>query len=389
MIINLDKLFYRIIFTFPLTTLFQSYFEGINKVIFGLLIFLLLLKYRKVRKSIILVVIILSIVYVFTIYKTGTIPYNINELFYFPFAILYLIYMGNHIRQVQDYLALDKKYIKNIICIWTILVIISFFIPSSYTIEWGEARYFGSYCQSIWRLAPTCIFILTFSIIGITFYKERKYIIFSVVPFICLLAGGSRTYMLVGIILLIIAWYYYLDSKTKWYLSIIPFLTILVLIILNSSMVDKIAATTFSANSYFDFWGTLTSGRSIFWEADINSFFQSNFINKLVGQGFNAIYEINWQAFGGKVWAHNDFIQCLISHGILGLGIYLYSIVSLYTIVWKRKKDFFPKFAIILVWFVNAMFNMFYTYFCSILSFPFLIIAVYQKDIDALKNQKN
>ena len=87
MIINLDKLFYRIIFTFPLTTLFQSYFEGINKVIFGLLIFLLLLKYRKVRKSIILVVIILSIVYVFTIYKTGTIPYISYNFFFYSFFI--------------------------------------------------------------------------------------------------------------------------------------------------------------------------------------------------------------------------------------------------------------------------------------------------------------
>ena len=148
---------------------------------------------------------------------------------------------------------------------------------------------------------------------------------------------------------------------------------------LNSAMADKFTAVTYTSNSYFDFWGTITSGRSIFWKADLEAFCNSGVFHKIFGNGLNLVYKINEKAFGGFVWAHNDFIQCLISHGVLGLGLYLYIILSQLSQLKKNpygKKLYIPIVCCFFVWFFNAMFNMFYTYFCSVLSLPFLVCAI-------------
>lgn len=362
---------------FPITTLFSYYFDAINKVLFAIIFLILIyMVYRRIKKSVVAAVFILMIVYIYTIVKTGTIPYNINELFYFPFMILYLIYSNDHIAELKKYFIKDKKYISCIVNIWTILVLVSFAMPSSYTVEWGGASYFGSYCRTVWRLAPTCVFVMAVSIIGINLYKNKKYFVYSIVPFIAILAGGSRTYVMVAFCLILIAWYCVLNSKKNFVLTCIPFLLIILFIMLNSSVMNKFSATTYSSSSYFDLWGTITSGRSIFWAADIESFFKSSIITKLFGQGFNSVYEINYKAFGGKVWAHNDFIQCLISHGLIGLMLYLLVMFRIFRNLKKNNTNILICILVIMIWLFNAMFNMFYTYFCSILSFPMLVLGI-------------
>ena len=167
-----------------------------------------------------------------------------------------------------------------------------------------------------------------------------------------------------------------LNSNKKFVLTCVPFLLVVSLILLNSSVMDKLSATTYSNSSYFDLWGTITSGRSIFWAADIKSFFESSFLTKLFGQGFNSIYEINYKAFGGKVWAHNDFIQCLISHGLIGLVLYIMVMFRIFRTLKKSNTSLFLCTLVIVIWLFNAMFNMFYTYFCSILAFPILTLGI-------------
>lgn len=375
--VNKRVLFYRVIMLFPITTLFSYYFDAINKVLFAaVFLTLIYIGYRRIKKSVLVTVFVLTVVYFATIFKTGTIPYNINELFYFPFMILYLVYSNDHTKELEEYLIEDKKYINCVMNIWTILTLVSFALPSSYTVEWGGARYFGSYCKTIWRLAPTCVFLMALSIVGINLYKNKRYFLYSIIPFVAILAGGSRTYFVVALCLILVAWYCVLNSSKKFILTCIPFLLIVLLVLLNSSVVNKFLATTYSNSSYFDLWGTITNGRSIFWAADIDSFIKSPVITKLFGQGFNSIYEINYKAFGGKVWAHNDFIQCLISHGLIGLILYLMVMFRVFRNLQKNNVSLFICALVVMIWLFNAMFNMFYTYFCSILSFPILVLGI-------------
>ena len=366
----------------PLSTLFQSYLDGINKILFGVLLILqITLTFKHIRAKKIIIIIIMLVSFFGNIVSTHGMPYNSNEFFYYPFSVLFLLYMAENLKTIECLFRNHKRFIVRILNIWTFLVGISIFLPSSYRSSWGGARYFSSFCGSIWRLAPTCIFIMSLALGAMIIYKNKKYILYALIPMYSLYMGGSRTYVLVGLALFMIFWYYFSPSKKIFYLSLPCVAIVLISLIWQTSMADKLNAVSYSDDSYFDFWGTITSGRSIFWSADIQAFWESNIVKKIVGHGLNFIYEINDEAFGGLVWAHNDFIQCLVSHGIIGLVLYLYSIKKLFHNIRNKAtghKEFIPVIGCFFVWIINAMFNMFYTYFCSILAFPFLIYAVQQ-----------
>ena len=370
-----SDLFYGCIMLFPIATLFQSKLEQINKILFAcLVLFFLAILIKRIRKDRFPLFIAILFVCVVTIFNTNGIAYNTNEYYYYPFAMVYLIFMTDNIDEVKEYILNSKGYITSILNIWTICVFVSLFLPSSYNSVWGDGRYFGSFCQSIFRFGPTGIFISGLAVCAMIVYDERRYFYYSILPLFTILMGGSRTYMLVELCAFMVAWYYFVDSKKNFYLSLIPVTVALFAILVNSSMMDKFNSVSYTENSYFDYWGTITSGRSIFWAADIEHFRNAPFLEKVFGSGFNCVYDVNQKAFGGKVWAHNDFIQCLVSHGILGLVIYI-------TIVWQllksiRKKEAVPFICLVFLWLFNAFFNMFYTYFCSVLCLPLYVCAL-------------
>lgn len=375
--INLINLNFKIIMLFPLTTLFQTIFPPLNKIFFGLLLITFIpIYFNKINVKRVIIAFFTLLVMIYDLFITKGDLYNFNELFYFPFCILFFTYISENYEKLKQFLLNEKKYVFSIIFLWTFLVCISVFFDSSWINEWGEARYFGSFCMSVWRLAPTAMFIGTLILVYMIYYKNKRAIYLLVVPLFCFFMSGSRTYMVVGILLFLIAWYFYVNSRTNFLLSIIPVGIILFVAILNSSMIDKFISVSYSNDSYFDPLGTITNGRSIFWQADLVAFEQSSILNKFLGNGFNLIYDVNYEAFGGLVWAHNDFIQCLVSHGILGLALYLYSIVILIRNITKGKKYLFPLILAIIIWLFNAFFNMFYTYFCSMLSYSILLLIV-------------
>lgn len=120
----------------------------------------------------------------------------------------------------------------------------------------------------------------------------------------------------------------------------------------------------------------LTSERNIFWSDMLNAYWQGNIFAKLFGGGLN--FTVNVSGF----WAHNDFIEILCAHGVLGVlvyGYFMYRILHEFLLPEGFKKRKMPVFllgAIILVWLFNACFNMYYTYFCAMASYPILLIGI-------------
>ena len=377
--VTIKNLYFSTILLFPIAVLFQTYLGAINKVLFAALLALqvyLWLKRFDLKSGFFMMLAIIN--EMVAVLLTNGSANNTNEYFYFPFCVIYTLYMVKSMDSYGEYIKTHKRFVLNIMRIWTVLVVFSLFLPSSYNTVWGEnGRYFGSLCRSIFRFAPSCIFIMTLSLSAIVIYHERKYIVYCILPLVSIYMGGSRTYLLVALVLYVIIWYYFARRKKTFFLSFIPMLAVLVYAIFHSSIGDKIMATTYTDDSYFDFWGTITSGRSIFWAADIKHFKESSWLIKLIGNGLNMIYEINYEAFGGYVWAHNDFIQCLISHGLIGLALYLLVLRKLFVMAKKKHHtEWIPYLCAIFVWLGNAMFNMFYTYFCAMLCLPFIIYNI-------------
>lgn len=381
MIITIADIYFFIILLFPIFTLFQGYIDWINRFIFVLLFFAQIVLFpKRIRKKSLYVIAAMIINYLYSVFLTLEKPDNLNDFFYYPFAIIFLLYMGDNIEIIGVLLKRNRRMVHFILNTWSFLMLISLFLPSSYTIEWGGARYFGSYCKTVFRFAPTCIFIMSLSLCAMVCYNKRKYFFYALLPLVTIYMGGSRTYLLVGIALFMMLWYYYLLSPKAFFLSVLPIFAILFILIFLSPMANKILATKYNSTSHFDFWGTISNGRTVFWLAEIKAFIDCGFFEKLFGNGFNYIYDVNQRAIGSRIWAHDDFLNLLLSNGLVGLSLYLFSIKELLKNRRIKKEgtvgSFVPAIGCFMVWFLNAMLNMFYTYFCSLLAFPFLVFAV-------------
>ncbi|MFI3325891.1 MAG: glycosyltransferase [Clostridia bacterium] len=258
-----------------------------------------------------------------------------------------------------------------ILKIWTILTGISIFLPSSYYIKEAGSSYFGSYSGTIFRLGPTAIFIMTLATISMVIYKRKFDIIYSIIPLYCVFMGSSRTYLLLGLCIFLVQWYCFLPNSKMFFMSIIPFAMLGLILVFSSSIGDKIIYTLNDSN-YGSFVFRITSGRSNFWGLLIKDWLNEPFLNKLFGSGI----EFSYQSI--NIWAHNDFLEILVSFGILGLCEYLYVMFLVFKKYLKTKNTipFYIFITIGLVWFINAMLNMHYVYFCSLLSYPIFLCAV-------------
>lgn len=365
--------FFKIICIFPIYTACVN--EGVgNKVLFTLLIilFLLFIFKGKITKRFFVNTVVVAVVYFYSLFNTDFPISNTNMLFYFPFFIEYSALMLDKKEMFMNWCLINRKYINFVLIIWSVIVGISIFLPSCYYIKEGGASYFGSFCGTIFRLGPSSVFIQGLSIIGMTFFKNKKYIFFMIIPLYCYFMGSSRTYLIVGISLFTIAWYWYGAKKSVFYCTLIPLIALGGYALMGSSLGTKILYTL-DESQYGDFWYRLTSSRSLFWAKDINAFKQAGIFGKLLGLGIEFTSKLT------GLWAHNDFIEIICSYGIIGLGHYLYTNYRIIKLSGYSKKNNVPLPIVAMLyiaWLFNAFFNMHFTYFCCVLSFPMICIAV-------------
>ena len=372
--VNIDKVIMDAIILLPLTVLFQKYIPIINLVVFFLvissLLYITIRNLRFCKETVLLIV--FSGVYCFAIIVTGGVADNINEYFYLLFFMLYANYTVNRYDYIKKYLIGHTVYIKRVVILWNLSVIVSIFLQSSY-----KNGYFFSFTGSVFRSATAAIFIL--SLILILVNERKSNINFALVPLFCVFSGGSRTYLAIGLALAFFAYYIVAPNRRFFWMTIIPVSLVVMMLILNSSIMDKInSSLTVGSNEFYqDPLIKFTSGRSLFWHADLKAFFEGDIINQLFGYGFNFVYDVNEVAIFNRIWAHNDYIGILLNYGYVGLLCYILMFKNMFTAcVSKYRLPFWMKLLLIFVWAFNAFFNMFYTYSCACASYPFVLFGV-------------
>lgn len=76
--------------------------------------------------------------------------------------------------------------------------------------------------------------------------------------------------------------------------------------------------------------GNFMSSRDRIWPALFNEFCtEYSPIQMLFGKYFGVTTIINEQAIGEAIWAHNDFIEVLLSVGLVGVGIYIGTLIKI------------------------------------------------------------
>ncbi len=370
----LHSLLFKLVLLLPVAILLQGVFGAVNRICFAGIIVLLFLYFvtRRYRFKDFLPFAILLCLYVWSLVVTDGTAHHFNDYFYFMFFVLYALYVAFEPQRLRDFCNENVGYILNVVRIWNAVVFISMFFSKSY-----KDGTFVSFTGDTFRSATSATFIL--ALLTILVLKKRQYFFYALLPLYTILAGGTRTYLAVALVIFCLMFYSICGSTRQFVVLMVPTAIIMGILIANMGIMDKIESSLIVEDTdyYQDPLVKFTSGRSIFWAADMKAWWASGLPYQILGRGFNFVYDVNLVAINNKIWAHNDYINILLNFGLVGLGLYLYIYV-------KMMKAFKPElkrskwltFALVFVWFFNAFFNMFYTYFCAAASYPFLIIGV-------------
>lgn len=386
---DIDIIILKIMLLFPINTIIQGidFFSPINKILTGILLLMLFFtSFKNINiKYFFIETIILSLSLVGIILSEDY-SINLNNFFYYPMFGLFLLYIAKNSNTFKQKIKENINFIKLIIVFWNILVFISLFFKSSYRFIWGDF-YFVSFSNDIpHRFASSCTFILILISVWLKEAKKEnrlnhiKIYLLCILPTVSVLLSGARIYLIVLCLVLISIYYNECKSSKFFWMSLIPIGLVSIFIILISPMGDKIV--TVLGNKYVkDLLSAFTSGRSEFWVYDLRYFFKSNIYFQLFGNGVSFIFNVNHAAIGMDIYAHNDFINILLSYGYIGL--ILYFIVIFYTIksFFNNEKIQSKLFSLILfgVFFSCAFLNGFYVYLCTLLAFPLLMYCSLEK----------
>lgn len=325
-----------------------------------------------IKKSMFFIVVFVSLLTVWNYSITPEKVINFNEIIYYIYLCIFTAFLVSNREVISNYLFQNIGYIKMICRIWCIIVLVSMTLPSSYS-----EGVFVSFAVTTFRLSPSAIFIMALSSVLIAAEGSQKNLIYTFVPFLSILLGSSRTYLIVGALMLFLNLSMVVKRKGVFILLAL-FLSIGgLIIIINSSMGAKFISSI-SEHAYQDPLGVFTSGRSNFWVIDLNAFMEQPLSKRFFGCGFNFVRIVNGAVPGTDergIWAHNDFIQILITYGFTGLLLYIMNMRIMFKKLLSSKMPFLINMAIFMIWFFNAMFNMYFTYTCSMISLPIAFMA--------------
>lgn len=364
---------------FPISSMLKIYISPLNLIITGAVFALFAMYYLRMGVTKLEA---LLIIYTLWIVISNCIQYrmdfyNKNMLLYFPFMILYFLFSVRNFDLLIDYILRFRIYINRIVYSWCFIVFISFFIPSCYVYE-GETRAFVSFATTTFLLSPISTFIFALLALQYVLYRKKIDFILLAIPSLAILMGSTRTYLVVLLCSWAVFLYAIMKNKRYYNIMIAVFAVVALGVILMSPIMNKFEATLgrVDANG-LDFWNAFTSGRSVFWAYDLNAIFHNSIDKILFGNGINYLFYLNEPVFHIALWAHNDYIQILSDYGFLGLFVYLYLFYFMIKNMLRNvRKPLILMICLIMLWAFNAFFNMFYTYFCATLSFPFYVLLV-------------
>lgn len=381
--INMNTLFYKLILLMPSTTLLQGLVGQINTILFGVIaivLFYLTLNKPIYRNTFFLFcVVILNHVYAL-IYTNFYGINNMNTLYYYAFWILFSMYICADYDNIVEFIKENERFVCFSLKLSIIIMAISAVMPSSYS-----SGFFKSFSGSSARACSVAIFMLTMILLITKVYKIKKYIWFCLIPIYCVVMGDSRTYLGVSAMLLIIMLWNYFENKKYFYFSLLPVIAIGISVVVSTNIMTKMESAVIGQNTYYSAMEVFTSGRSTFWLEMLTAWWKTGWMHRLFGDGFHFVYTIR------TFWAHNDFVQLLLTFGITGLLTYLISIKRMIsTFFTSRNVKWFILVLVCFLWFFNAFFNMFYVYMCACTSFPFLLFAIgYEDNIESREDITN
>lgn len=369
---------------FSFFTITQNLYPiSINRVLVAFLAITLCIrnKYRKLTMRVVLYMLILLI---YTCGVSKDISLNIKDYIYYFVAVLMLLEFGNNnaIMELKKAYLKKESIIDKITFLNFVIILIELVMPMCYSTQWGE-RYFCGLTDTAHTMAAGLCLNLTFMLL---YFEKIKFkltnLIILGIYLIAIFSTGARIFLIPCAILI----YNYVSKKigNKLVKRVFYGFAIIMFIVafLKTGMYDKFMyAINDPYGNSSSFLESFTSGRSVFWLVDLKDYFESNFLQQVFGHGFDYIYRLNLSKVGMEIWAHNDFINLLISVGLIGFMIY---VIALWKMFSNLRYSLKIKEYILIVSYVAipALLNGFYTYAHYMFSFYIFMLII-------MNNKKN
>lgn len=100
------------------------------------------------------------------------------------------------------------------------------------------------------------------------------------------------------------------------------------------------------------------SGRIAFWVNGIENWSEGNAYELLFGRGWTKVVDYNYQKTGMRVFSHNQFVNALVEHGLVGLVLLSMFYFSLYRLIRSNRGS--PYYRLSLALFLSALLFSFF-----------------------------
>ncbi|MBI6066434.1 hypothetical protein [Clostridium perfringens] len=114
--------------------------------------------------------------------------------------------------------------------------------------------------------------------------------------------------------------------------------------------------------------GDVTSSRDLIWNNIINSFYNGNLKEKVLGNGIGFSFFVNKLNLNLNLWSHNDFFEILLGMGLVGILISIFIYYRLYKAT--NSLLFTIIYAIVAYW------NGSFVYYQTLIFLPAFVIAI-------------
>jgi len=241
---------------------------------------------------------------------------------------------------------------------------------------------FRTYNNGLFRVPHLANYFFGFLFLfyGFAFQKKRKWYFFiaMLVSIILMLYSGSRTFVVVALLALIL---FLFNRKTLGFLLALSVIMVLMIVYrfelymnLEGTYLEHYASLIVTT---IDNYTNLS--RIKIWNSWWDEIQQFTWYDYLIGKTFIASKSANFENIKFREWFHNDFLSIVYAYGILPLILYS----AFFYKVYKENSKFIRKNTFLFVYFFamvfSAFFNGFYYYFPVFLIFIFVYMVRVEK----------
>lgn len=356
-------LLYLILLFIPVNLLKDLFPIPVTLILGGIILLnIIMILKSRMSKELILKLVLPVIIFILNLFVTDDISIHFRYFFNWYSLLGVLLLCSNS--AIMD--ALTYRYEQNgkkldrLARISLITVCVLLFIPACYTGGWWGLR--GGFTAFTVSHAVAAAMVALIVMRLLSSDKRHKtvvdFIYFLIIAYV-VLQTGARTYV---ISLTAIVLYYVLDrvksSKTKIMIGV-ALLFFIAYIMPSSSFAEKNEIVLgYQTVNNESFWDAFTSGRTRIWRIDLLYYLKSDWSHILLGGGYAHSFFINRNYYGMDIFAHNIFLETLLSSGIICFTILLQSMYRVFKVNCREKHSALTLcIYMVLIGFINGLFD--------------------------------